>query len=76
MLLEFLQIEPSISIITCNVCSKVACDFTLQVPRERVSHTHPAMAITVAVQVAAIKDVPVDEVLKATRKNTKFMYKI
>ena len=54
----------------------VACDLTLQVPRERVSHTHPAMAITVAVQVAAIKDVPIDEVLKATRKNTKFMYKI
>ena len=76
MLPELLKAEISISIIACNVRSNVACDFTLQVPRERVSHTHPAMAITVAVQVAAIKDVPVDEVLKATRKNTKFMYKI
>ena len=47
-----------------------------QVPRDRVPHSHPGFAITVAVEVARLKNCPVDEVLQATRENTRFMYGI
>ncbi|CAL1299058.1 unnamed protein product [Larinioides sclopetarius] len=39
-------------------------------------HSHPGMAIHVAAQIAAIKDIPVDEVLQATCNNTRFVYNI
>lgn len=36
--------------------------------------THPALAITVASEVAVLQDVPVETVLKAVAKNTYRMY--
>ena len=50
--------------------------YLTQVPRDRVPHSHPGFAITVAVEVARLKNCPVDEVLQATRENTRFMYGI
>ncbi|GFT00075.1 putative deoxyribonuclease TATDN2 [Nephila pilipes] len=38
--------------------------------------SHPGMAIHVAAQIAALKDISVKKVLRATRKNTKFVYNV
>ncbi|GFX47232.1 putative deoxyribonuclease TATDN2 [Trichonephila clavipes] len=38
--------------------------------------SHPGMAIHVAEQIAALKNVPVKNVLQATRKNTRFVYNV
>ncbi|GFX47254.1 uncharacterized protein TNCV_148641 [Trichonephila clavipes] len=38
--------------------------------------SHPGMAIHVAAQIAALKDIPVEKVLQAARKNTKFVYNV
>ncbi|XP_067946633.1 uncharacterized protein [Watersipora subatra] len=46
------------------------------VPKVDVPYTHPAMAITVAAEVALLKTIPVDTVLKAARVNTAFIYSI
>lgn len=39
-------------------------------------HSHPGMAITVAVEVARLKNISVDKVLQETRENTRDMYGI
>ncbi|GFR13480.1 putative deoxyribonuclease TATDN2 [Trichonephila clavata] len=38
--------------------------------------SHPGMAIHVAEQIAALKNIPVKNVLQATRKNTRFVYNV
>ncbi|GFR17095.1 putative deoxyribonuclease TATDN2 [Trichonephila clavata] len=38
--------------------------------------SHPGMAIHVAAQIAALKDISVEKVLQAARKNTKFVYNV
>ena len=46
----------------------------VQIPKEGMKFTHPALAITVATEVAALQDVPVGTVLKAVAMNTFRMY--
>ena len=45
-----------------------------QIPKESMKFTHPALAITVATEVAELQDVPVGTVLKAVAMNTFKMY--
>ncbi|KAL3852750.1 hypothetical protein ACJMK2_016367 [Sinanodonta woodiana] len=47
-----------------------------QVPKKEVVFSHPGFAVTVAEEVARIKDIPVSTVLNAARRNTRDMYGI
>ncbi|KAK3588567.1 hypothetical protein CHS0354_026172 [Potamilus streckersoni] len=47
-----------------------------QVPKKEVVFSHPGFAVTVAEEVARIKEIPVDIVLNAARINTRDMYGI
>ena len=48
--------------------------FIVQVSKDDFPLSHPGMAVTVAVEVAKIKRIALDEVLIACRKNTIRMY--
>ena len=47
-----------------------------QLPTDEVRTSHPGMAISVAVEVARMRGLGIDEVLTACLKNTKEMYGI
>ncbi|XP_062574788.1 putative deoxyribonuclease TATDN2 [Saccostrea cucullata] len=46
------------------------------IPKESMNYSHPGLCVTVAEEVARLKNISVQEVLKACLENTRDMYKI
>ena len=48
----------------------------LQIPKEAMNFSHPGLCVTVAEEVARLKNIPVSTVMEACLENTKIMYGI